>query len=325
MRKAAVFVTRDIGEKALARLRPVVDLEVWPGDYPPPRSVILEKVPGLFGLLTLLTDPIDAEVINSAGPELKVISQMAVGVDNIDVKAATARGIPVGNTPGVLTETTADMAWALLMAVARRVVEADQQVRQGIWKPWGPDVLTGPDIHGSTIGIIGFGRIGQAVARRARGFNMKILYFDPQRQIDLEESLGVEYAPLNDLLSQSDFISLHTFLNASTRHMISKQQFECMKPSAILINTSRGGVVDPAALTWALQEKKIAGAGLDVYDPEPIQKDNPILGMSNVVITPHIASASIETRRKMALMAVENVLAAVLGKKLPYCVNPEVY
>ncbi len=321
---AHVFVTRKIAQTALDRLGESIHQEVWPHEEPPPHDVLLEKAPGLDGLLTLLTDPIDAEII-AAAPQLKVISQMAVGFDNIDVQAATHRGIPVGHTPGVLAETTADFTWALLMAAARRVVEADAEVRRGIWKPWGPDVLTGPDVYGATLGVVGFGRIGQAVARRANGFRMRVLYNDPKRIPEMEEPLGVTWVELDELLERSDFVSLHVYLSPETRYLIDRAAFEKMKPSAVLVNTSRGPVVNPDALLWALQEKKIAAAALDVFDPEPIPADHPLHSLPNAIITPHIASASIQTRRKMAEIAVDNLLAGLKGERLTFCANPDVY
>ncbi len=325
MEKPTVFITRTIHEPALEKIRAVAEVEVWPVDSPPPKSVLIDRAGRVDGLLTLLTDPIDAEVLATAKGNLKVISQMAVGFDNIDVKSATARHIPVGNTPGVLTETTADMAWALIMATARRIAEADRQVRQAIWHPWGPFVLTGADIYGATLGIIGMGRIGQAVARRARGFDMRILYTDLKRYPEIEEKLDAHFVSLDQLLSQADFISLHSYLTAENYHMIGKPQLAQMKAGAILINTARGGLVDPAALTEALQNGQIAAAGLDVFEPEPIPPDHPLLGMDNVILAPHIASASKQTRLRMALMAADNLIAGLQGNPLPFCVNPEVY
>ncbi len=324
MSEANVFATRIIAEAALKRLRSLVNLEVWEQDQPPPHKVLVDKAAHCDGLLTLLTDPIDVEVIDAA-PELKVISQMAVGFDNIDLQAATRRGIPVGHTPGVLTETTADFTWVLLMAAARRVVEAAREVHQGIWKPWGPDILTGPDVYGATLGIIGFGRIGQALARRAKGFNMRVLYNDPKHVTEMEEPLGVTWVELGELLERSDFISLHTYLSPETHHLIDQAAFEKMKPSAILVNTSRGSVVDPDALVWALREKKIAAVAVDVFEPEPIPAGHPLLSLPNAIVTPHIASASIQTRQRMAEIAVDNLLAGLRGERLPFCANPQAY
>ena len=323
MAKPKVYVTRLIPEEGLNMVLEACDAEVWEDELPPPREVLLEKVKGKDGLLCLLTDKVDAELMDTAGT-LKVISNYAVGYDNIDVKAATERGIPVGNTPGVLTDTTADFAFTLLMAVARRVVEGVDYVRAGKWKTWGPRLLLGQDVHGATLGIIGFGRIGQAMARRAKGFDMKVLYYDIYRREDLEQSMGVQYADMDTLLRESDFVTIHTDLNESTYHLLDREAFAKMKPTAILINTARGPIVDPEALAEALEQGKIAGAGLDVTEPEPINMDSPLLKFPNCVIVPHIASASVATRGLMARMAAENLLAGLRGERLPNCVNPEV-
>ena len=325
MSKPRVFVTRLIPEKGLHMVQEFCHCEVWTDETPPPYEVLVEKVKGVDGLLSLLTDRIDLNLLDAAGPSLRVISQMAVGTDNIDIPTATARHVPVGNTPGVLTETTADFAWALLMAAARRVVEGEKFVQAGRWKTWGPTLLMGQDVHGAILGIIGFGRIGQAVARRARGFSMRILYSDPQRRPEAEIETGAEYATQDELLSKADFITLHTPLTQETYHLISEAQLRVMKPSAVLVNTSRGGVVDPDALLTALHEGWIAAAALDVTEPEPIPADNPLLQLENLIIVPHIASASVQTRSTMAKMAAENLIAGLKGEKLPYCANPEVY
>ncbi|MBE0696597.1 MAG: D-glycerate dehydrogenase, partial [Anaerolineaceae bacterium] len=285
MTQPLVFVTRKIAETALKKLEQQVDIEIWPEETPPPYTLLLDKVTQVDGILTLLSDRIDANLIEHAGPKLKVISQMAVGFDNIDAKAATAKGIPVGNTPGVLTETTADFTWALLMAAARRVSEGDREVHAGIWRTWGPDVLTGYDIYGATLGIIGFGRIGQAMARRAKGFSMRVLYHDPH--CEPEGAIEAECVGMDELLAQSDFVTLHTYLSPETYHLIGPEQLKKMKPTAILVNTSRGPVVDPEALAWALSEQVIAAAALDVTEPEPIPTDSPLLKLNNLIITPH--------------------------------------
>lgn len=324
MTSTNVFVTRQIARPAIERLEKVADVEVWPANEPPDRKTLADRLSRVDGLLTMLTDPITADLIENA-PNLKAISQMAVGFDNIAVEAATRKGIPVGHTPGILTETTADFAWALLMAAARRVVESHNQVQQGIWQPWGPDVLTGYDVYGATLGIVGFGRIGQAMARRARGFNMRVLYYSRKRYPQQEEKFGVTYAPLDTLLSESDFVSLHVYLSSETRHLIGREQLERMKPTAVLINTARGAVVDNDALADALQSGKIAAAALDVFDPEPIPPDHLLLRLPNVVITPHIASASKGTRQRMAELAVDNLIAGLEGRRMPHCANPEVY
>ena len=325
MPQPTVFVTRQIPEPAARKLAEQARVETWMQESPPPYEVLLEKAAQVEGIFTLLTDRIDANLIEQAGPGLKVISQMAVGFDNIDVGAATRKGISVGNTPGVLTETTADFTWALLMAAARRVVEGDKEVRQGIWRPWGPDVLTGFDVFGATLGIIGFGRIGQAVARRAKGFGMRILYHDPRCDAAAEAETGAQCVSLDELLAQSDFVTLHTYLSPDTYHLIGRDALQKMKKSAVLVNTARGPIVDPQALAWALENNIIAAAGLDVTEPEPIPPDSPLLKLNNIIITPHIASASKATRLKMANMAVENLLAGLRGEHLPNCANPEVY
>jgi glyoxylate reductase len=319
-----VFVTRVIPEPGLAILRGQAELEVWPGELPPPYDALRKKAASVDGLLTLVTDRIDAALLTAA-PRLKVVSQMAVGTDNIDLAAATARRLPVGHTPGVLTETTADFAWALLMAAARRVVEADRFTRAGGWKTWGPMLMLGPDVSGATLGLIGFGRIGQAMARRARGFDMRVFYHDRQRQPEPAAALGAVYAELDDLYAQSDFISLHISLNASTHHLVGDAAFAHMKPGAILVNTSRGPVVDPQALYRALAGRRLAGAALDVTEPEPLPLDSPLLQLDNLIIAPHIASASFQTRGKMASMAATNLLAGLAGQRVPHCANPQVY
>lgn len=320
-----VFVTRRIPQPGLDILEKAAEVDVWEGELPPPYETILERGQGVSGLLTLLSDRIDGDLMDAIGPQLKVIAQYAVGFDNIDIAAATARGIPVGNTPGVLTETTADFAWALLMAAGRRVVEGDRYTRSGHWRTWGPSILLGRDVSGATLGIVGFGRIGQAVARRAKGFNMRILYFDTQRNTKAETKLGAEYAPLETVLAEADYITLHTALTTETRHLIGPSQFALMKPTAVLVNSSRGPVVDEAALYHALSTGQIASAGLDVTEVEPLPMDSPLLRLENVILAPHIASASVQSREKMATMAAENIAAGLAGEKLPTCANPEVY
>ena len=324
MSQPKVFITRHLPTD-LEQLQQVATVEVWPERQPPPYEVLLEKIKTIDGLLCLLTDRIDQQLI-AAGTSLKVISQMAVGYDNIDVLAATARHIPVGNTPGVLTDATADFAWTLLMAAARRVVEADRFTRAGEWQTWEPDLLLGPNVTGATLGIVGFGRIGQAVARRAKGFEMRILYTS-RHQCDsaLEQSLGAEFVAFDRLLQESDFVTIHTPLSDDTYHLFSDRQFERMKSSAIVINTARGAVVNPEALYRALSTGQIAGAALDVTEPEPIPMDSPLLTLENLIIAPHIGSASRQTREKMANMAIANLIAGLRGDRLPYCVNPEVY
>ncbi len=325
MTKPKIFVTRFIPEKGMEMLRRTADVEVWRDPLPPPYSILLKRVRGMDALLCLLTDKIDGKLMDAMGPQGKVISQMAVGLDNVDIPAATARGIPVGNTPGILTDTTADFAWALLMAAARRVVESDRFTRAGKWETWGPIDFLGPDITGATLGIIGFGRIGQGMARRARGFDMRVLYFDKERRLDAEQNCGAQYVDLDTLLRESDFVSLHTDLSQETRRFMNDARLKEMKRSAILINTSRGAVVDPEALYRALSSGRIAYAALDVTEPEPIKPDDPLLTLDNIIVTPHIASASIATRGRMAVMAAENLIAGLRGERLPNCANPEVY
>ncbi len=325
MAKPKIFVTRFIPEKGLEMVRQEADVEVWQDPLPPAYETLIQKAKGIDGLLCLLTDTIDANLMDAIGPHAKVISQMAVGFDNIDIAAATARGIPIGNTPGVLTDTTADFAWALLMAAARRVVEGDIFTRAGKWKTWGPTDFLGPDVNGATLGIIGFGRIGQALAKRAQGFDMRILYYDPRRHPEAEQAYCAQYVDWNTLLREADFVSLHTTLSQETYHFINDARLKMMKPSAILINTSRGPVVDSRALHRALASRTIAYAALDVTEPEPIKPDDPLLTLDNIIIAPHIASASVQTRNKMATMAAANLISGLKGERLPHCVNPEVY
>ncbi len=318
-----VLVTRRIPQPGLDLLAGQCDVDLWDSDLPIPRDALLQRIGDKDGLLCLLTDRIDDELLDAAS-NLKVVSQMAVGVDNIDVPACTRRGIPVGNTPGVLTETTADFTWALLMAAARRVVEGADYVRDGRWKTWSPTALLGPDVHGATLGIVGLGRIGQAVARRARGFDMRILYHSRRCKPDAEQATGASYVDLDTLLAQSDFVSLHVSLTPQTYHLIDAAALHKMKPTAILINAARGGVVDHDALVEALRNGVIAGAALDVTEPEPLPADHPLVHLPNCIVVPHIASASVATRSKMATMAAENLLAGLSGEALPNCVNPEV-
>jgi lactate dehydrogenase-like 2-hydroxyacid dehydrogenase len=291
---------------------------------PPPPEVLAAQLAGCTGLLSLVTDRVDDALLVAAGPQLRVVSQMAVGVDNIDLDACTAHGIPVGHTPGVLTETTADLAWALLLAAARRVVAGDRFVRSGDWKTFDPLLMLGMDLHGATLGCVGFGRIGQAVARRAHAFGMRVLYAQP-RTVASAEAGAAQHVPVATLLRESDFITLHTPLNPQTRHMIGAPQFALMKRSAILINTARGPIVDPQALYAALHNGQIAHAALDVTDPEPILMDSPLLQLDNLTITPHVGSATLQTRDRMALLAAENLLAGLAGARMPHCANPQVY
>ena len=306
-------MTRRLPGKALHRLAAEHEVTVWPGDLPPSREELLAHAAQADGLLSLLTERIDAEVL-AAAPRLRVVSNYAVGVDNIDVAAATARGIPVGHTPDVLTEATADMAMALLLAVARHVVAGDAAVRAGRWRTWEPQGFLGLELAGATIGVVGFGRIGQALARRAEGFGMRVL---PIRRHDAPR--------LHEALAACDVVSLHAPLTPETWHLIDERALAAMKPTAILVNTARGPLVDTAALERALRAGTIAGAGLDVTDPEPLPAGHPLLSAPNLVVTPHIASATHRTRGRMADIAVDNLLAGLAGRPLPHCANPEVY
>jgi glyoxylate reductase len=318
-----VFVARRIPEEGLRAVVEACDATVWSDELPPSRDALLRAVEGCDGILTLLTDRVDAELLDRAGPRLRVVSNYAVGFDNVDVAECARRGIPVGNTPGVLTETTADLAFALLMAAARRVAEGDRYVRAGRWRTWGPLLLLGPDVHGATLGIVGFGRIGRAVARRAAGFGMTVLYHDvAELPAELTAPLGATRVGLDELFERSDFVSLHTNLTPETRHLVDAARLRRMKPTAIVVNTSRGAVVDQAALHAALRDGVIGGAALDVTDPEPIRADDPLLGLDNCLVVPHIASASRATRARMAEMAAANLLAGLRGEPLPTPVDP---
>jgi len=322
MSKPRVFVTRRIPDAGLKMVLENTDAEVWDGELPPPHEVLKEKVRDCEGLLALLTDTIDAEIMDAA-PKLKVISNYAVGYNNIDVAAATARGIKVGNTPGVLTEATADLAFTLLCAAARRIVEAADYARQGKWKTWEPMGHLGQDLWGATLGIIGMGRIGYAVAYRAhRGFDMTILYTDVRPNEKAEQDLAATKVDLDTLLQQADFISIHTDLNPTTHGLIGPEEFAKMKPNAVLINTARGPIVQTQALYEALRDRRIWGAALDVTDPEPLPPDHPLYSLPNCTIVPHIASATYTSRNRMAVMAAENLLAGLRGDPLPNQVNP---
>ncbi len=320
--KPKVYVTRRVPDLGLDMVLKTCEAEVWEGELPVPRDLLLEKVRDINGLYCLLTDRVD-EALLDAAPNLRVVSNYAVGYNNIAVDVCTARGIPVGNTPGVLTDTTADFAFALLMAAARRIVEGARYVANGKWRTWGPKLLRGVDVYGGTLGIVGFGRIGQAVARRARGFDMRVLYYDPYAEgLDPDVADAVD---LEMLLSQSDFVSIHVPLSDETHHLIGEAELAQMKSTAVLVNTARGPVVDPDALLRALQTQVIAAAALDVTEPEPLPPDHPLVSLPNCIVCPHIASASIATRNKMAVIAAENLLAGLEGRHLPHCVNPEVY
>jgi glyoxylate reductase len=324
MANLRVFVTRELPERGLRMIAERFEAETWSEYGPPPKPVIVEKAARVDALVTLLSDKIDQEVFDAA-PRLKIVSQFAVGYDNIDVKQATERGIYITNTPGVLTETTADYAWALLMATARRVVEADKYIRSGKWKVgWHPTMFQGRDIYGATLGIIGMGRIGSAIAKRASGFSMKVLYHDVVRRPQLEQELSMEYTEIESLLQTSDFVTLNVPLLKDTYHLINEEKLKLMKNTAILVNNSRGPVVDEKALYRALREGWIAGAGLDVFEQEPTPHSNPLLELENIVVAPHVSSASFETRSRMAEMVAENLIAFFEGRIPPNLVNKDV-
>ena len=315
-----IYVTRHLPQPALDLLARHTRLTVWPGELPPPRSVLLKEVANIDGLLALLTDRVDAALLDAA-PRLRVVSNYAVGYDNVDLAAATARGVLITNTPGVLDETVADFTLALMLVAARRLIEGDRYVKDGRWRTWGPETLLGRDLYGATLGLVGLGQIGRAVARRARGFDMHVLYHTRTRKPDLEQTEQLEYVSLERLLSESDIISLHCPLTDDTYHLIDGETLALLKPTAILINTARGPVVDTNALVEALRHKPLVAA-LDVTDPEPLPADHPLLSLPNAIVMPHIASASIQTRTRMALMAAENLLAALRGERPPALVNP---
>jgi len=324
MSKPKVFVTRIIPDKGLDLVKEFCEVDLWQEELPPNREELIKRVRGMDGLLCLLTDKIDGEVMDVAGKQLKVISNHAVGFDNIDVQAATVRKIPVGNTPEVLTDATADFAFALMMAAGRRLIEADRYVRDGKWKTWGPRLLLGTEMKGATLGLVGFGRIGKAVARRAVGFDMRVIYYSPNEP-KLNSDVKATRVSFETLLTESDYISLHTPLTPDTHHLIDSEALSRMKPSAVLVNTSRGPVVDTEALYEALKARRIFAAGLDVTEPEPLPLDHPLFTLDNAIIVPHIASASNVARDKMAWMAAQNLIAGLQGEHLPNCVNPQVY
>jgi glyoxylate reductase len=323
MAKPKVYSTHQLFEPARNILDANCDMQYWTDSERPPRDEVLRRVKDKDGLICLLTEKVNEEFLRGA-PKLRIASNVAVGYDNIDVDACTKRGVVVTNTPGVLDETTADFAWTLLMAVARRVAEGEALARSGNWRGWNLDQLCGADVWGKTLGIVGFGRIGRSVARRASGFQMKIIYTDAVRASEeVEKSVNAEFCDMNSLLAESDFISLHVPLLPETRGMFNGPKFLRMKPTAFVINTSRGPVIDEAALVAALENKKIAGAALDVFENEPFL--HPGLKRSNVVLTPHIASASLETRTKMAVMAANNIVAMFKGQRPPNIVNPDIF
>ncbi len=322
--KPRVFVTRIIPDAGLDRVKAFCDADIWPEEgIAPPYEILIQRVKGVEGVLSLPTDRIDGALMEAAGPQLKVISQMAVGYDNVDVAAAQARGIPVGNTPGVLTNATADLTFALLLASARRLVESMDYVRTGRWKTWGPKTLLGTELGGATLGIVGLGRIGKAVARRAAGFDMCILAYSRHLTSEDAASVNARSVEFDELLRESDFVTLHCPLTPETRHLINGDTLAKMKPTAVLINVARGPVVDQRALYDALNNGVIGGAALDVTDPEPMLADDLLLTLPNVTIVPHIGSATVWTRDQMATMAADNLIAGLKGEPLPNQVQPK--
>ena len=327
MNSKRVLVTRRIFPEALELIGQHAQVELWPEDAPPASEQLLEMAAAgrVHGLLTNVMDRVDTSLME-ASPELQVISQVSVGLDNVDLAEATRRGIPVGFTPGVLAKATADMGFGLLLAAARRIAHSDRWVREGNWRlAHHPMYWLGAEVNGATLGIVGMGQIGVEMAQRARGFDMRVIYHSRTRKPDLETRLGLEYSELKPLLASADFVSLHVPLTPATRGLIGESELRAMKSSAVLVNLSRGPVVDTKALCTALQEGWIGAAGLDVTDPEPIRADDPLLALDNLVITPHIGSASIGSRRSTCMLAARNLIAGIEGKRLEQCANPEVY
>lgn len=306
-----VYVTRTIPDSHIERIREIADVDVWEGDSPVPRTELLERVAGIDGLFSMLTDRIDADLLDAA-PRLQVVSQMSVGVDNIDVDACRERGVRVGHTPDVLTGTVADHAFALLLAVARRLPEGADEVRSGRWGTWDPWHLLGADVHETTLGVVGMGRVGRAVADRASGFGMDIVYASPR-----DSGSEGRHVDFDDLLRLSDHVVITVPLNSQTRGMFDARAFGLMKPTATLVNVARGPIVDSTALVNALETREIFGAGLDVTDPEPLPADHPLVALPNCLVVPHIASASTRTRHRMAKRTVDNLIAALTGAEMP--------
>ena len=325
MNRPRAFVSRRMHQDALDVIAESTDMEVWPDDAPPTAGQLREKLADADGALINIMDRVDAALLDAA-PRLRVISQLAAGLDNVDLPECTKRGIPVGATPGILSKAVADHGFAMLLSAARRVVESDKWVRDNNWKlQFHPTYWLGAEVQGSTLGIIGLGQIGLEMARRAAGFDMRVLYYSRSRKPELEARHGLVYADLGTLLAEADFVSLHVPLTPETRHIIGEDALRKMKPTAILVNLSRGPTVDTDALTRALQEGWIGGAGLDVVDPEPIPVNHPLLGMDNVTITPHIGSASVGSRRAMSIMAAQNLVAGLKGEPMVHCANPGAY
>ena len=327
MSKPKIFITRNIPEQPLARAKELFDVEQWEDDWNIPRDELLKRVAGKDGLMTLLTEKVDGELLDAAGPQLKIVANFAVGFDNIDVSACTERGVPASNTPEVLSETTADLAFALLISAGRRIAEGDRFLRARTPWIWGPLMMQGQDIWGSTLGIVGFGRIGQAVARRGKfGFNQKVVYYDVRRASpEVEAELGAEFREFDDLLAEADFLSVHVALTPETRHLFSTEQFKKMKNTSVIVNTARGPVIDEAALAAALQAGEIFAAGIDVFEKEP-EVNEELLKCENAVIIPHLGSASYHTRIAMGELATDNLEAVLLKNQPgPTLLNPEVW
>lgn len=315
-----VFVTRTVAQEAIELLSKYAEIDAWEEEEPIPRQEFIRRIADVDGILQWGGDPIDGEAMDAA-PKLRVIANVSAGYDNIDVEAATRRGIRVSNTPGVVTESTADLAFALMLAISRRLIEMARIVIKGEWREFGPMEILGHDVHGKTLGIIGMGRIGAAVAQRARGFGMKVIYHNRHRLPD-EAELGAEYVKdIPTLLGRSDFVSIHVPLNKETRHLIGAEELSCMKPTAVFINTARGAVVDQQALYEALQRKQILAAALDVTDPEPMSPDDPLLKLENVIVTPHIGTQTLATATNMSVMGAQNLIAGLTGEPMPNCVN----
>jgi len=320
-----VLVTRRLPKQALDRIAEQCDTTLYEGEGAMPHERLLSEIAGKVGAVTLLTDKVNDELLDAAGPQLVIVANYAVGFDNIDVAALTARGVMCSNTPDVLTETTADTAWALMMAAARRVPEGDRFLRSRTPWIWGPLMMLGQDVNGRVLGIIGFGRIGHAMARRAKGFGMKVLYHDVYRPSpELERELGAEFRELDDLLAEADFVSIHVNLTDETRHLISAERLSKMKPTAVIVNTSRGPVIDEAALAEALRDGVIFAAGLDVFEREP-EVTQLLLELDNAVVIPHLGSATVDTRIAMGMLAAENLIAALEGRKPPTLLNAEAW
>jgi len=319
----SLVVTRELVPTVMEALRTRFEVDVFDGDGAIAREDLLKRIQGVDAALTLLTEKVDAEFFDAAGPQLRIVANHAVGFDNVDVPEATRRGVPVSNTPEVLTETTADLAWALLLAAARRIAEGDRFLRSRTPWIWGPQMMMGVDIHGKTLGVVGFGRIGQAVARRASGFGMKVIYSSSSGPRKVE-GIAAEHRSFDDLLKEADFVSVNVALNDSTRHLFGEEQFRAMKPTAVLVNTARGPVVDEAALARALKAGEIFAAGIDVFEKEP-EVHPELLECENAVIIPHLGSATIDTREAMGMLAAENLFAVFEGRRPPTLINPEVW